>query len=216
MSTDDTAAPTTADGTSMAFVANKKKDSWRTPPALYEPIAEAVDGIDLDPCAGPSGDRLELPDDAEPAEDLPPTAIAEQNVMPWEDGLSVPWQGDVFVNPPFSDVDEWLAMAVGAWMGGDADRVFFVTAANTGTLGWYHRWIASFASLTYFTGPRQNYIDPETGELASGVSFNTAVSVFGTVPEALAQYWRREGDLVVRPWNAGGIAAGQGEGGDRC
>jgi len=43
MSTDDTTS-TTVDGTSMAFVANKKKDSWRTPPALYEPIAEAVDG----------------------------------------------------------------------------------------------------------------------------------------------------------------------------
>jgi len=50
-------------------------------------------------------------------------------------------------------------MAVGAWMAGDANRVFFVTAANTGTLSWYHRWIASFASVTYFTGPRQNYID---------------------------------------------------------
>lgn len=214
MSTDDTAAPTTADGTSMAFVANKKKDSWRTPPALYEPIAEAVDGIDLDPCAGPSGDRLELPDDAEPADDLPPTAIADRNIMPWEDGLSVEWTGDVFVNPPFSDVDEWLATAIGPWMAGDADHVFFVTAANTGTLSWYHRWVSSFASVTYFTGPRQNYIDPETNELASGVSFNTAVSVFGEIPASLAEYWKREGDLVVRPWNAGGIVDDADDGGE--
>jgi len=208
MSTDDTTS-TTVDGTSMAFVANKKKDSWRTPPALYEPIAEAVDGIDLDPCAGPPGDRLELPGDAEPADDLPPTEIADRNIMPWEDGLSIRWNADdVFVNPPFSDVEEWLATAIGAWVaGGDAGRVFFVTAANTGTLSWYHRWIASFASVTYFTGPRQNYIDPETGELASGVSFNTAVSVFGEIPESLAEYWKEEGDLVVRPWNAGGIVA---------
>lgn len=137
MSTDDTTS-TTVDGTSMAFVANKKKDSWRTPPALYEPIAEAVDGIDLDPCAGPPGDRLELPGDAEPADDLPPTDIADRNVMPWEDGLSIQWNtDDVFVNPAFSEVGKWLAMAVGAWMAGDANRVFFVTAANTGTLSWY-------------------------------------------------------------------------------
>jgi len=47
----------------------------------------------------------------------------------------------------------------------------------------------------------------ETGELASGVSFNTAVSVFGEIPESLAEYWKEEGDLVVRPWNAGGIVA---------
>jgi len=55
--------------------------------------------------------------------------------MPWEDGLSIQWNtDDVFVNPAFSEVGKWLAMAVGAWMAGDANRVFFVTAANTGTL----------------------------------------------------------------------------------
>lgn len=102
----------------------KKKDSWRTPPALYDLIAETVDGIDLGPCAGPSGDRLELPGDAEPAADLPPTEIAKRNVMPWEDGLAVLWTGDMLVNLPFSDVDQWLATAIGAWMAGDAEHVF--------------------------------------------------------------------------------------------
>jgi len=36
--------------------------------------------------------------------------------------------------PALSDVEEWLATAIGAWVAGDAGRVFFVTAANTGTL----------------------------------------------------------------------------------
>jgi len=207
MSTDDTTS-TTVDGTSMAFVANKKKDSWRTPPALYEPIAEAVDGIDLDPCAGPPGDRLRTTGRRRtrrrPSADRyrrpEHHAVGGRPLDPVERGRRVR-------EPALFGRGRWLATAIGAWVAGDAGRVFFVTAANTGTLSWYHRWIASFASVTYFTGPRQNYIDPETGELASGVSFNTAVSVFGTIPESLAEYWKEEGDLVVRPWNAGGIVA---------
>jgi len=160
MSTDDTTS-TTVDGTSMAFVANKKKDSWRTPPALYEPIAEAVDGIDLDPCARPARRRLELPGDAEPADDLPPTEIADRNIMPWEDGLSIRWNADdVFVNPPFSDVEEWLATAIGAWVARRRRPACSSSRLRTpGRSRRYHRWIASFASVTYFTGPRQNYID---------------------------------------------------------
>ena len=121
----------TVDGTDMTFCARKKRDAWRTPQELYEPIADAVGGIDLDPCAGPAGDRLELPGNAEPVEGLPPTSIAARNVGPNEDGLAVPWHGDVFVNPPFSAIDEWLQKAVGEWRTGDADRVFFVSPANT-------------------------------------------------------------------------------------
>lgn len=197
-------APTTADGTDMTFRARKKKDSWRSPPSLYEPIADAVSGIDLDPTAGPGAENLVLPDDAEPHPELEPTDIASRNVGPSEDGLSIDWRcDDAYVNPMFSEIGDWLAKAIGEWRVGNADRVFFVSPANTGTKSWWHKWIASYASATFFTGPRQNYIDPETNEISSGVSFNTAVSVFGSPPQDLIDYWRREGDLMVRPWNAG-------------
>lgn len=196
-------APTTADGTDMSFVAGSKKDAWRTPPALYEPIAERIGGFDLDPCAGPPPAQLELPGDEEPAEDLEPTEIAEWNVTLPTDGLTIDWYGDVWLNPPFSEKGDWLAKAVDEWQHGDADRVFIVTPDATDVAAWWHEYIAANAAVTYFVESRTNYVDPATAEAASGVSFNTAVSVFGEVPPELLRYWRDAGDLVVRPWNEG-------------
>jgi hypothetical protein len=61
----------------------------------------------------------------------------------------------------------------------------FVTAANTGTLAWYHR-VVRVADVLH--QPAAELHRPETGEFASGVSFNTTVSVFGEVPALLAAY----------------------------
>jgi len=195
--------PTTADGTDMSFVAGSKKDAWRTPPKLYEPIAERIDGFDLDPCAGPEPEHIELPEDKEPHPDLEPTEIAEWNVTLPTDGLEIDWVGDVWLNPPFSQKADWLEKAVEEWRNGDADRVFIVTPDATDVAGWWHEYIKPNAAVTYFVKSRTDYIDPETTETASGVSFNTAVSVFGEAPPELLRYWRDEGDLVVRPWNDG-------------
>ena len=196
-------SPITADGTDMSFVAGSKKDAWRTPPALYEPIAERIGGFDMDPCAGPSGEHIELPGDKEPHPDLQPTEIAAWNVTLPTDGLTVDWVGDVFLNPPFSEKGEWLDKAEREWRDGDADRVFIVTPDATDVAAWWHEYIVPNAATTYFVESRTNYIDPETRETASGVSFNTAVSVFGEAPPDLLRYWRDAGDLVVRPWNEG-------------
>jgi len=188
MSTDDTTS-TTVDGTSMAFVANKRRiRGERRPRSTSRSPRPSTASIWTRVPARPAtaSNYRATPN--------PPTTFRRPRLQIGTScrgrTASIRWNADdVFVNPPFSDVEEWLATAIGAWVAGDAGRVFFVTAANTGTLSWYHRWIASFASVTYFTGPRQNYIDPETGELASGVSFNTAVSVCsGEIPESLAEY----------------------------
>lgn len=196
-------SPTTADGTDMSFVASSKKDVWRTPAELHEPIAERIGGFDLDPCAGPGPEYIELPGDDEPHPDLQPTDIAEWNVTLPTDGLTVDWYGDVFLNPPFSEKGDWLQKAVAEWRDGDADNVFIVSPDATDVAAWWHEYIKPNASATFFFESRCNYIDPSDLEQASGVSFNTAVSVLGEPPEDLVEYWRREGDLVARPWNEG-------------
>lgn len=195
------ASPTTVDGTDMSYVAASKKDVWRTPPELYEPIAKRIGGFDIDPCAGPGAENLELPDDQEPDPDLEPTDIAEWNVLLPTDGLKVDWCGDAFLNMEFSNKKDWLRKAVHEWKHGDADRVFIVTPDSTDAASWWHEFIKPNASVTYFVKSRCNFIDPATGEQSSGVSFNTAVSVLGEPPADLIDYWRQEGDLVVRPWN---------------
>ena len=61
-------------------------DEWYTPDA----IVRALGAFDLDPSAGPK-------------------AHAARNIRQPEDGLAVPWAGRVWLNPPYSNVHEWLA-----------------------------------------------------------------------------------------------------------
>lgn len=60
-------------------------DEWYTPPR----IVAALGPFDLDPCAGPMNH-------------------AARNLRREDDGLAQPWSGRVWLNPPYSNVHEWL------------------------------------------------------------------------------------------------------------
>lgn len=60
-------------------------DEWYTPPC----IVQTLGAFDLDPCAGPM-------------------AHAARNIAKEIDGLSIEWTGRVWLNPPYSDIYEWL------------------------------------------------------------------------------------------------------------
>lgn len=64
-------------------------DEWLTPPALLE----ALGPFDLDPCS--------------PVDRPWPTAARHLSVI--DDGLSLPWVGRVWCNPPYSEVEAWMA-----------------------------------------------------------------------------------------------------------
>lgn len=59
--------------------ARSAKDEWLTPPWLLARLG----GFDLDPCAAPT------------------TTIGRINYTEADDGLSLPWAGRVFLNPPY-------------------------------------------------------------------------------------------------------------------
>jgi phage N-6-adenine-methyltransferase len=170
----------------MQFVQRSKKDVWQTPEEVTEPIADAHGKIDLDPCAGQE------------------TQIGNQNIRPPEDGLSETWNGVVFMNPPFSTKNEWLEKAVEESTREGVDTIYALTPDSTDTISWWHEYIAENATVTWFPRGRINYIDPDTGEQATGVSFGSAVSVFGNAPAELLMYWSGRGDLAVRPQNGEG------------
>lgn len=65
--------------------------AWMTPPH----ILEALPRFDLDPCGGP--------------DDLPWITASEVYRLPEQDGLKLPWQGKVWMNPPYnSGVIHWM------------------------------------------------------------------------------------------------------------
>lgn len=72
--------------------ANPQTDEWLTPPH----ILKALGPFDLDPCT-PAGGM--------------PWPTAERMLTVEEDGLSAPWGPAelVWLNPPYSDVEPWMA-----------------------------------------------------------------------------------------------------------
>lgn len=64
-------------------------DTWLTP----RWILQALGPFDLDPCA---------------AEECPTWTGCGRSFVKSTDGLIQPWQGRVFMNPPYSDVAPWL------------------------------------------------------------------------------------------------------------
>jgi phage N-6-adenine-methyltransferase len=160
-----------------------EKDVWQTPPWLYEGIAKNLDGgIDLDPCAGEDTD------------------IATTNwcIKRGEDGLDREWFGTVFVNPPFSVKEQWIAKIEDEMV--NTDCIFLVTPDSTDVQSWWHGEIIPHASWVWFSEGRIGYVDPADGEQKKDATFGTAISVFGSLAdcggESLKQWFRETGWLV--------------------
>ena len=82
---------------------------WETPPELLEALRAVFGRFDLDPCA-PRKSR---------------TAVrARTHYTAEDDGLSLPWHGTVFVNPPYGrTLAAWIAKAHHEVMAGRARTV---------------------------------------------------------------------------------------------
>lgn len=165
----------------MQFVQKSDKDVWITPPKIITPL-QRIYGIDLDPCAGQQADH------------------AERNYrLPETDGLDADWDAEtVFVNPPFSQKEQWLEKAVAEYENGNADRILFLTPDSTDVQSWWHGQIVPHFGYTWFPEGRVNYVDPDNMEVSNGVSFGSALSMMGDI-SAGKEYMIDNGDFVCRP-----------------
>jgi phage N-6-adenine-methyltransferase len=148
-------------------------DEHDTPIDFFAPIAESLHGFDLDPCASATSD------------------LANRNVTKDEDGLSRPWTGDVWLNPPYSEVADWMAYARQQYEHGNAKRIVALVFARTGTRWWHDN--ATTADLTCFVKGRLTFGNAENSAPAP-----SAVLVWGQVPAALRQYLERQGEVIPR------------------
>jgi len=158
-----------------------KKDNWQTPEWVWSGIADHIGGFDCDPCAGER------------------TQIGDWNyyVSLGMDGLSWPWFGDVWVNPPFSYKSDWVEHCVKQHQhNDDVDRIFLLTPDSTDVRSWFHKQIVPNAKYVWFADGRVKFREPETGESAGSPSFGTAISVFGEIPPGLRNWFHSNGWLA--------------------
>lgn len=161
-----------------------KKDDWRSPARLLDPIL-LHDNIDTDPCADP--DRQ----------------FARINHTEADNGLSRPWEGVAFVNNPFSEKVRWAEEVEARFKSGEIDRAYLVSPDSTSHQSFWHQYVVPNCSVSWFPEGRVKYLD-ESGEEAGSPSFGSAVSVFGTPPLSLVKAWRERGDVVIRPQHLDG------------
>lgn len=95
------------------------KDDWATPSDLFQALNERF-GFDLDPCASPTN------------------AKCRRYFTRSDDGLSHPWSGNVFMNPPYGRVlGDWVRKAHEEVTSGRANVVVALIPARTDTAYWH-------------------------------------------------------------------------------
>lgn len=89
-----------------------------TPQGLLAVVYDCLGAIDLDPCSN----------------DGEPNVVARRYYTRADDGLSKPWSGHVFMNPPYGrEIDEWVKKLVASHVSGDVSEAIALLPARTDT-----------------------------------------------------------------------------------
>jgi len=152
--------------------------AWETPVSLLEALASVFGRFSLDPCA-PRKSRVRVK--------------ARVHLTPDDDGLSVPWHGTVFVNPPYGrGLARWVEKAHHEVRSGHAKAVVALLPARPDTAYW-HDHVAGHATV-YFLRGRLRFNDG-----AQSAPFPSALAVWGAGPETLSSL----DAALLGAWRAG-------------
>ena len=111
---------------------SSKTDLWETPQEFFDELNDEF-GFDIDVCA------------------LPENAKCDQYYTPEQDGLSQPWQGVVWCNPPYGrDIGKWVQKE---YEENKKENNFIVMLlpARTDTK-WFHEYIYGKAEIRFVRG----------------------------------------------------------------
>jgi len=157
--------------------------AWETPVALLATLHGVFGRFDLDPCA-PRRSRARV--------------RARVHLTEEDDGLSVPWRGTVFVNPPYGrTLAAWVAKAHSEAESGRAKTVVALLPARPDTNYW-HEHVAGCAAVFFLRG-RLRF-----GDGKQSAPFPSALAIWGADAETLASLaaalvdaWRLAFTVVV-------------------
>lgn len=148
---------------------------WYTPPEVFEALAIS---FDLDPAAPAGG---------------VPWVPAERSLSQADDGLTQPWSGRVWLNPPYGhDTADWLDRLA---RHGDGLALVF---ARTDTR-WYQEIVRRATALCFVAG-RLSFVRPDKSR-AGSAGAPSVLLAFG-LPCALALSEARLGQMLILPRGA--------------
>jgi phage N-6-adenine-methyltransferase len=142
-------------------------DRWETPQGLLRKLYTVFGTFDLDPCS-PTANKRTAP------------VRARVRYTPDDDGLSLSWFGNVFLNPPYGrQLGDWVAKAHAEAEQGNAQTVIALVPARTDTRYW-HEHVAGKAAVFFLRG-RLSF-----GKLKQSAPFPSALVVWGAAKSTLS------------------------------
>jgi phage N-6-adenine-methyltransferase len=148
-------------------------DEWGTPPGVFNAVDRAFGPFDLDVAA-----------------------TAENTLCPAhftadDDGLSQPWKGRVWANPPYSRIVPGVNKAAAEVKAGRAEVVVMLVPSRTGAQ-WWRDAIEPGAHAVYW--PRRiEFI----GDQPHRAPFDSALLVFGDAPRRITAICRNCDDVFI-------------------
>lgn len=134
-------------------------DEWGTPPEFVAALEAEFGPFALDPCA-----RAE-------------TAKAPLYYTIEDDGLAQPWDGHVFVNPPYSAPGPWVAKAIAESDRGTVSLLLLPAATD---VGWFHDLVLPHCNVRFIRG-RLRFL----GWAGTPIGSPTAGNLLVRVPKGL-------------------------------
>lgn len=131
---------------------------WGTPAWLVEPLADSLDGFSLDPASGAE-----------------PKRYADERYTVEDDGLSQPWHGDVWLNPPYGREfnDRWAEKTLSESRRAEVDSITALVPGSVDT-DWFQDNYGQADVLTFLDG-RVDFV----GEKDLSPSFPSVIATFG-------------------------------------
>jgi phage N-6-adenine-methyltransferase len=148
--------------TTLQESAVPERDDHVTPEWLIELLENELGKFDLDPCGHPKHVH----------ERIGQTYLLDRG----ENGLELPWAGNVYVNPPYGrKIGAWLEKSYHESLEGRVNLIALLLPARTDTQWWT---VCQEAQEWIFLTGRVRFIDPDTGEVQGSPKFPSAVVVF--------------------------------------
>lgn len=160
------------------FSSHDAGPEWGTPAWIWKPLAEALDGFDLDPASGAEETPI-----AETCLTLDSSLPEPDNPYENADGLEAPWYGDVWVNPPYGRGfnNPWARRIASQAQNENVETVTALIPAATSTKRWHENDppLSSADLFTFINGRVEFH-----GAGSDGGSFASVLLTWGDVPPA--------------------------------
>jgi ParB family chromosome partitioning protein len=162
---------------------------WYTPGYLLEAAAQVMGGIDLDP-ASSNAQQAAAP------------VKATRYFTIEDDGLTKPWCGRIFLNPPYAArlIDVFITKLLTEYQTGNLQQAVLLTNSSTETR-WWHAAAGRCSAICFLRG-RVRFLKLVNGTLTRGTSSPShphSIFYFGRETVRFAHVFQKHGLVFLPP-----------------